>query len=104
MTMLPHIDGVPSYWFGPGQAPHFNRQVAKANEAVREAEQELRVALRLGYPLGRRVAVIHHRGTFYGHVVGWDSYGCRVAVQNESTRKMSKWWSAHVQLCDGGGS
>lgn len=88
----------PRYWFGPGHAPHFNRQVAKANEAVKAAEEALQEALRLGYPAGKRVAVIHHRGHFYGYVVGWDHYGCRVAVKNEATLKVSKWWAAHVQL------
>lgn len=90
--------GAPSYWFGPGLAPNFSRQVAKANEAVKDAQQELLETLRLGYPEGKRVAVIHYRGHFYGHVVGWDCRGCRVAVKNEATLKVSKWWAAHVQL------
>lgn len=92
----------PSHWFGPGRAPHFNRQVAKAAQALKEAEQALEAALRLAYPPERRVAVIHGRGHFYGHVVGWDYWGCRVAVKNERTLKVSKWWAAHVQLspCD----
>lgn len=93
------IQDAPSYWFGVDRAPHFNRQVAKAHEAVKAAEDALRESLRLGYPEGKRVTVIHHRGHFYGYVVGWDHDGCRVVVKNENTLKVSKWWAAHVQLC-----
>ena len=93
-------DDAPSYWFGPGHAPNFNRQVAKAYEAVKAAEQTLQETLRLGYPVGKRVIVIHHRGYFYGHVVGWGHEGCLVLVKNETSRKVSKWWAAHVELRD----
>lgn len=88
---------IPGYWFGEGQAPDFDRSVAKASEAVRAAEQALLDALRLGYPVGWLVEVVHSRGRFFGYVVGWDHRGTRVLVQNERTLKVSKWWAAHVQ-------
>lgn len=88
----------PDYWFGPGQAPGFDRAVAAAHEAVKRAEVVLQKALARGYPEGRHVTVIHSRGIFFGRVVGWDYHGCRVTVKNEVTGKVSKWWSAHVQL------
>ncbi len=88
----------PAYWLGVGLAPHFSRPVAAAYEAVRQAEEKLLEALRTAYPMGARVAVIHYRGHFNGHVVGWDRSGCRVLVKNERTLKTSKWWAAHVQI------
>ena len=88
----------PAHWFGVGRAPNFSRRVAQASEAVRLAQQNLQATLKHAYPEGRRVTVIHHRGHFSGHVVGWDYDGCRVAVKNERTLKVSKWWAAHVQL------
>ena len=88
----------PGYWFGPGHAPMFSRAVAAANQTLKRAEEELQATLKREYPEGRHVTVIHHRGMFWGRIVGWDYYGCRVAVQNEVTGKVSKWWAAHVQL------
>ena len=88
----------PSYWFGPGRAPMFSRDVAAAHQSLKRAEERLQDALKRGYPEGRHVTVIHHRGMFWGRVVGWDHDGCRVAVKNEVTCKVSKWWAAHVQL------
>lgn len=98
MSKQPQPTEVPSHWFGPGHAPHFNRSVALASAAVKRAEAQLTESLRAGYPHGRRVQVIHHRGAFFGYVAGWDHYGCRVAVKNERTLKTSLWWAAHVQL------
>lgn len=89
---------VPAHWFGVGLAPHFSRRVAMDYEAVRQAKERLQETLRTSYPMGVRVAVIHYRGHFNGHVVGWDHEGCRVLVKNERTLKTSKWWAAHVQI------
>ncbi|MNL81919.1 hypothetical protein D3C87_2091630 [compost metagenome] len=45
-----------------------------------------------------RVRVTHHRGSFMGSVAGWDADGSRVAVLNDKSGKVGKWWSAHVEL------
>lgn len=90
---------VPSYWRGGvGYAPRFSRSVARASQAVTEAEESLVEALKKAYPHGEAVYVIHHRGSFSGHVVGWDRRGARVVVKNARTGKEAKWWAAHVQL------
>ncbi len=54
----------PDYWFGPGHAPMFSRAVASAHQKLKRAEEELQAALKRGYPEGRHVTVIHHRGMF----------------------------------------
>jgi hypothetical protein len=94
---------VPSYWFGIGHAPRFSRNVALASLKVDEAKEALHEALKQGYPEGSEVFVIHSRGCFTGFVVGWDTWGCRVAVKNARTLKTSKWWAAHVQLVNADG-
>jgi hypothetical protein len=86
------------HWFGIGHAPRFSRDVAQASAAVGTAQEALRAALELGYPRGAEVYVVHGRGCFHGTVEGWDIYGCRVLVKNSTTRKVSKWWAAHVEL------
>jgi hypothetical protein len=96
---LENRSDLPAHWFGLGVAPNFGRQVARASAALHAAEEALFQALKQDYPLGKRVAVIHYRGHFYGYVVGWDHVGARVAVKNEDSLKTSKWWAAHVQLC-----
>jgi hypothetical protein len=92
-------DEVPAYWFSPGHAPNFSRNVALAHLAVKRAQDELTAELKRAYPHGCRVQVIHSRGSFFGHVSGWDYSGCRVAVTNEQSGKWAWWWSAHVQRC-----
>jgi hypothetical protein len=90
------------HWFGNGHAPNFSRCVAQASTAVDAAQEALRTALELGYPRDAEVYVIHSRGCFHGTVEGWDIYGCRVMVKNSATRKVSKWWAAHVELVKAG--
>lgn len=86
------------HWFGTGKASRFSREVAQASAAVGAAEEALRGALERGYPRGAEVYVVHYRGCFHGTVEGWDTHGCRVLVKNTITRKVSKWWAAHVEL------
>ncbi len=64
------------------------------------AEEALRSALEVAYPMGARVRVVHYRGSFIGTVDGWDRHGSRVAVRNDASGKTQKWWAAHVELID----
>lgn len=86
---------------GKGYAPRHSREVEKASEAMRSAEQTLREALQEAYPWGTPVRVIHHRGEFTGKVIGWDHQGSRVKVLNDRSEKAQKWWAVHVELIDG---
>lgn len=97
MSNNKHLDA-PDHWFGTGLAPNFSRRVAQASEAVHIAKKNLLDELKNAYPKDRRVTVIHYRGQFRGRVVGWNQEGCRVAVENDNTLKVSLWWAAHVQL------
>ncbi|MNV80561.1 hypothetical protein D3C71_1741730 [compost metagenome] len=88
-----------SYWdLGAHGAANYSRDVEKANELVRQAKADLLAALRKAYPMHARVRVTHHRGSFMGSVAGWDADGSRVAVLNDKSGKVGKWWSAHVEL------
>lgn len=87
-----------SYW--RGLAEGYSRRVESASKAVSDAQEVLQEVLRLEYPLGAVVRVVHHRGSFFGRVVGWDYFGSRVKVENERSGKTSKWWAAHVELED----
>jgi hypothetical protein len=91
---------IPSHWYGVGHAPRFSRCVARASQAVHDAEAALLAALEQGYPHGAAVYVIHSRGCFTGTVHSWDTYGCRVLVKNDRTQKVAKWWAAQVQLIE----
>lgn len=90
-----------SNWQRSGHAEGYSRWVERASNAVREAQEALQEALREEYPLGAIVRVVHHRGSFFARVVGWDYFGARVKVENERSGKISKWWAAHVELEDG---
>jgi len=81
-----------------GYAP--NRSVAceQARRDVYEAERRLHDVLQIEYPRNAAVRVVHHRGEYTGIVVGWDSIGCRVEVENDATGARKKWWSRHVEL------
>lgn len=87
-----------SYWQGPGHAPNYSRAVESALADVRAAERALQEVLQSEYPTGADVTVIHHRGQYHGVVVGHDYSGARVAVKNNRTKKVTKWWAANVQL------
>jgi len=100
MHPLNNHDDEADYWFGFRAAPNSSRRVTQASEAVHTEQKELLSALKCDYPLGERVQVIHDRGSFFGTVAGWGHSGCRVMVLNEVTQKLSKWWAAHVQLCN----
>lgn len=92
---------IPQHWlYTRGSAPNFSRAVALASKAVDEAEEKLRQELKRSYPMGARVQVFHYKGSFFGRVVGWDTHGIRVAVHNDRSRKMAKWWAAQVQLAE----
>lgn len=83
----------------PGYAPGYSyAAVAQAVAAVRIANAALLESMRQSYPLGARVRVIHHRGSFLGEVTGWDERGVRIAVRNLSSGLTSRWWAAHVEL------
>lgn len=85
--------------FPRGYAERQSAEVEAAGDKVIAAKAALTEALKRAYPLDQRVEVVHHRGRFFGTVTGWDPEGSRVAVRNEITRKVCKWWSAHVQRC-----
>ncbi|MDP9917019.1 hypothetical protein J2W24_002670 [Variovorax boronicumulans] len=88
-----------SYWdLGAHGAANYSRDVEKASEAVRRAKSDLLEALRTAYPKDARVRVMHYRGSFMGSVAGWDADGSRVAVLNDKSGKVGRWWSAHVEL------
>ncbi len=88
-----------SYW--DGHAKGYSRKVEAANEAVKLAKENLLAMLEAEYPRGAHVQVVHHRGQFFGTVIGWDDFGARVAVLNNATGKYSKWWAAHVERIEG---
>jgi len=87
-----------SYW--EGHAPGYSRDVERAARAVRAAEEALRSALEVAYPMGARVRVVHQRGSFTGTVDGWDRHGSRVEVRNHASGKTQKWWAAQVELIE----
>ncbi len=85
-----------SHW--QGYATTYSRKVEAAHEAVKAAENALLATLVAEYPLGAHVIVVHSRGSFTGTVSGWDHYGSRVKVTNDTTGKTNKWWAAHVGI------
>jgi len=91
--------GVAEWGSREGYAERQSKEVEQAYRAVIAAKASLVDALRSVYPEGCWVEVVHHRGRFFGIVTGWDAEGSRVAVRNERSHKVCKWWSAHVQRC-----
>ncbi len=87
-----------SYWQGIGTAPGYSREVEEAHNAVRAAKDQLLAALQMHYPVGSTVRIVHYRGSFDATVLGHDTDGTRVVVQNIASGKASKWWAAQVEV------
>lgn len=85
----------------PNYGVRYSKAAEAASDAVYAAQANLQAVLRHEYPEGARVRVVHSRGRFYGHVVGWDHGGSRVTVENDHSGKVAKWWAAHVELATG---
>lgn len=62
-------------------------KVAAAADALRAAEKALVAAMQEQFPVGRRVLVIHYRGSYHGFVEQVDAH--RVYVSNEATGKVT---------------
>ena len=76
---------------------NFDRNVEQAAEAVRSAKDNLLAALRIAYPIGSLVWVVHHRGEYMGFVTGHDVFGHRVVIKNVMTDKISRRWFQEVE-------
>lgn len=56
----------------------------------RQMVQHYEATMRRLFPLGCRVRVNHHHGSYYGEVIGYDASSHRIRVQNVVSGKTSQ--------------
>ena len=71
-------------------AANYSRRVEIASEKVNDAEKALLDTLREAYPFNARVCVRHHRGVYFGKVIGYDVRGRSLTVLNDKSGKGCK--------------
>lgn len=61
-----------------------------ASSKLEKAEVIYEVAKKKAFPLGCRVLITHHTGSYEGEIIGHEWRGPRVSVRNDKTGKISK--------------